>query len=363
MAATKADAVNSLPCLTETASYKSMFARSHSMPRLFNSARRTPKSTGVSKHDRMCLFSTKKSKSPWADVKARSLLRNRVRFGPKTIELRMEALKQSPGLALFRETEGAYGRNFLICGMNAIRAEILDMNTMILAMDRHKRVLTHQIVARFYDWLSDFALYVERYMIVEEDVILQWIESGRGRVKGDMRISVRMEFRGRLRKAIQDVECTHLHFRQNLPAGEKFHILKNVAAGLSRLAVDYTRRFVGALAPVVDNAFSKSDIAKVRCRLTKHIAARAGAAHVLVLYTRWMSPKALVKWKLKYLVKTELVYLSFRRWESNVYDAHFSVVSNFADTLAEEDRDKERIDGAREWINTFKRASIIHDHV
>lgn len=308
------------------------------------------------------IFSSRKSRPYWINYKNPSLLTSRLRYGQISMQMKMDALKNVPGIALLKEFEGRPGRNLLICGMNAIRAELLDMNMMILAMDTYKHVLTHDVVASFYDWLSAFMHFVDRYFLVEEEVILEWIEKKRGRVKGVMRASARMEHRGRLQKTIQDTEATKSHFTPNLPAGEKFHVLKTAVAGLTDLALEYTRRFMETLTPIVEDTFSRVEIEKIRRKIVKYICERVGAEDVLILYTRWMSPRDLTRWKLLYLIKTPSVYRSFRKWEIDTFEGHFYIVVDFADILAEEGGGN-ALEQAKEWMEDLRRANVAREQL
>ncbi len=283
-----------------------------------------------------------------------SLLRLRVPYAPLSLSMKKAALEQWSGLALLQPEDGAYARNFLICGMNALRAEVLDMMSMVHAMNEHKRVLTHAAVERFYAWLPIFAIYVERYLYVEEDIILKTIVERVGRVHRCMREGSRMQLRGRLQKAIRDMSSTQRVFVRSLPAGEKLFKLADLAELVAEISVEYTTRFVETLAPVVQDAFTRSEVDRMRMKFIKYVVSHVGADDLLVLYTRWMHPRDLGKWKARALMPAEFKYRSYNKWEKNVIFGHFIIPARFTDVLVDETTDD--VDQAEQWREDLRRA-------
>lgn len=294
-----------------------------------------------------------------------SLLRHRVPYMPLSLEYKQRALAAWPGLALLPIEAGAHAHNFLVCGMNAIRAEVLDMLAMVSAMEAHKKVLTHAAVERFFAWTPAFAVFVERYLFVEEDVILSQVEERLGRVHGRMRAGARMRMRGGLQKAIRDLDEASETFVPSLPAGERFANLARLAAAVGRATESYTRTFVDILVPLVRGAYSKADIEKMRTRLIKYVVSHVGADDLLVLYTRWMTPRQVARWRAHALFPAEFKFRSYHKWEKNVMLGHFVIPARFADVLkAESAEEEEDTDQAAElWREQMRRAQVDRVHV
>lgn len=287
-----------------------------------------------------------------------SLLSNRVPYAPLSLSHKQRALSAWPGLALLPVESGAHAHNLLVCGMNAIRAEVLDMLAMVSAMEEHKKVLTHAAVERFFAWTPAFATFVERYFFVEEDIVLTLIEERLGKVHGRMKTSSRMKMRGCLQKAIRDLHETSVTFVPSLPAGERFAGLARCAAAVAQTAQTYTRTFVDVLVPLVRGAYSKSDVEKMRTRLIKYIVSHVGADDLLVLYTRWMTPRQVARWRAQALFPAEFKFRSYHKWEKNVMLGHFVIPARFADVLKAETTEEENdADTAAElWREQMRRA-------
>lgn len=292
------------------------------------------------------------SQSP--DSYDHSLLSCRVQYRPKSLRAKEAALRHNPGLTLDSASEESPSKRLVACGVNSLRAEVLDMNAMLRAMIESKRVLTHAAVERFFAWLPIFSVYVERYMYVEEDIIVSWIEDKAGKLKGPLRASKRMELRGKIQKAISDVDAVQASFVHSLPAGERLERLVRACEAVTELVVDYTTKILCYFPPAIDQHYSKQDIEKIRCRLVKYVVAHVGAKDFLALYTRWMTPKQLTQWKTRVLVPADFKFLSYGKWEKDMRDGHYVIPANFAEVLAAETEEDE--DHATEWRENFKRA-------
>jgi len=250
----------------------------------------------------------------------------RVAYGEQAIKLKAKALAENTSLSLLpakAEVVGA-GTDFLRCGMNTLRAELLDMNMMMSALQEHRLALSHSDIDVFFSWYTYFLKYFDRYMILEEDVIISAIEARLGRTRGEMQISKRMKLRGGLLKSMHDLAECQYAFRRNLPAGEKLNVLAEHVKAVTDLSEAYSEKF----------------------------------ADFIVMYTRWKDVGDLNRWKWKYLIRTNRKFVPFKGWEEDVYEDHFKIAAEFADHLHEENCKEEMAVEENEWIETFRRAEI-----
>lgn len=57
-------------------------------------------------------------------------------------------------------------------GSSSVRAEMIDMNSMVVVMQDNVPMLTRTIVERFCDWIPPFMAYPELYMSLEENFFI-----------------------------------------------------------------------------------------------------------------------------------------------------------------------------------------------
>lgn len=284
-----------------------------------------------------------------------SLLTSRAPYGSEMQRLKLKALSLTPGLQLLPQSDtDCFARDVLRCGVNALQAEVLDMNAMILAMEEHRMSLTHDVVGRFFDWFRYFLEYLDRYMLLDENILFGYAES-RSKMRGDMRRSSRMKLRGQLQKAMHDISCAQDLFRINLPAGEKLGLLVERVQNATMLTVDYTTRFMGALVPLYSEFATRGELDRLRREVIRYIMAQGGGEEDLAMYTRWMGTRELSRWRLRYLVRH---YNAYRTWAQDIYDEHLEISCEFADQLCEENTDSQVTMEAEEWRETLRRAQI-----
>ncbi len=289
-----------------------------------------------------------------------SLLCSRVPYGERAQKFKLQVLESIPGLALLPalSSNNGPGYELLRGGVNSLRAEVLDLNMIVAAMRTHRLELTHDVIASFFIWFSQLASYIDKYMFLEEDVIFEWLSEIGLRLRGAMRPALRIQLRGRLQKAFYDVSDSEDRFRPNIPAGETFSILANHVDEVTKLSVEYTHKLIRELAPLIDEYCRRSEIERVRCRIIRYIMNLEDAENTMVIYTRWMAPRELIRWKCKYLVRVERVYTSYKEWEENMYNEHFEIAAKFADALNEENNGHQMRIEAEEWMETYWRAQI-----
>lgn len=260
---------------------------------------------------------------------------SRAKTGPSTLSAKAAVLMRYPALEVCQETCND-AEKLVLHGVNSIRAEVVDMNAMVEVMRRNVMMLSHAAVERFFDWIPLFAVYMERYMIVEEDFILKWVERETEEpLKGRLRPASRMVIRGKMQKLVKDVQQVQDKFKPHLPAGERLGLLEDVVARFSDAVVEYVET-TSLLPAVISGAFSKSEIHKVRLKIVKHVVAHVGYQDFLTVYTRWMRPGELLEWKTAVLFPCDFKFFSYKTWERDMDRAHYQIAAQFAERIEQE---------------------------
>lgn len=249
---------------------------------------------------------------------------------------------------------GDPAQELLMYGANSIKAEIIDMNTMLMVMQDNMHMLTHQAVERFFEWIPLFSLYLERYMLVEEDLIFRWVEGKAGSLKGKLSPAQRMMIRGRIQRELQDVEETQDTFVPHVPAGQRLSALSETVDTLTNDIIMFFEIVSEIVPPILRERCSKSDIVKSRGRIVRHVVEHVGYEDFLALYTRWMPPGDLLEWKTSVLLPCDFKFFSYSTWEKDMDSAHYQIAAGFAERLEEESRDD--IEANKQSKMDFERA-------
>jgi hypothetical protein len=260
----------------------------------------------------------------------------RAKLGPLTRQGQERALARYPYLAIETLSVENHGRNLLLMGVNSIRAEVLDLVTMMMIMDENAVNLTHSAVDRFFEWLPMFCTYLERYFFVEEDVVLGAIIPLEGPLKGKMKVSSRMVMIGSIQKEAKDMMNMQELFIGSLPAGQRIGKLSTVVHKFTATIIEYLKLSCEEISLLMSKHFSKGQVDKIRMKLVKYVTGHVGTEEFLVLYTRWMPSKELLEWKTKVLLRKDLSFFSYTLWERNMEDIHFRLVGKFAEKLKAE---------------------------
>lgn len=254
----------------------------------------------------------------------------------QTLKAKQKTIQAYPSLAIEQYSLKDYARNLILQNANSVKAEVVDMVTMNMIMQENSRQLTHAAVDRFFDWLSLFALYLERYFYVEEDVMIAWIIAKTGLLRGEMKASARTLRRGRIQKLLIDIVNTHAEFPPSLPAGERIGRLTARVEDFAKLIIDYFDVMLRELPDQVNRYYSRAQIQKMRRKWVNYVMSHVGSEDFLVLHTRWMKAKDLRDWKTKILLLSEFKYFAYKLWHSDMQSAHFQIVATFTETLQAE---------------------------
>lgn len=260
---------------------------------------------------------------------------SRAKTGQGTLSAKAAVLVRYPLLAV-ETKEGDAATRLVLHGVNSVRAETVDLISMVEVMRRNVTMLSHASVERFFEWIPLFAVYLERYMIVEEDFIFKWVErDGVDQLKGVLRPAARMVIRGKMQKVIRDVQAVQDRFSRHLPAGERLRELEDAVGRFSDAVVEYVDGCL-KLVEVVRAGFSKGEIEKVRFRIVKHVVTHIGYQDFLAVYTRWMRPGELLEWKTSVLFPCDFKFFSYKAWEKDMDRAHYQIAAQFAELIEQE---------------------------
>lgn len=289
-----------------------------------------------------------------------SLLCDRIPYGAQALKFKREALERNPGLNLFKSND-SFGREFLRIGMNALRAQILDLNMFCDTMKVHRTRLTYDHLSSFFNWLGPTLTYVENYFYMEEDVIFSLFENRDIPVRAGMSPAKRVLLRGQLRKSLHDLFDTQLFFEENQAIGEKFQLIPPLVDHLTGLAIEYTSKFIDALVPLFDEHFSRAEIEQIHSSVIRYIIDHEDPEDNLVMYTIWMNPSELKRWKRKHRSALYRINKMYKFWEKRLYNEHFKIAALFADELyCEPVKDDEQVK-AEKLDSNCSRVTPHHD--
>lgn len=213
------------------------------------------------------------------------------------------------------------------------------MNGMLNVMLHHNKMLSHAAVERFFDWIPIFETYLERYMSIEEDFIIAWVENSTEKLKGALRPSARMVARGAIQKKLSDVLDLQQMFKPHLPAGELLSQLIVACDDFTEKVIAYISVLTAQLPVILKASFAKDEIDKTRTRILKHIVLHSGCQDFIAIYTRWMRPAELLEWKTTMLLPCDFKFFSYNNWERDMDAAHYQIAAKFGEYLEEENRE------------------------
>lgn len=262
---------------------------------------------------------------------------SRSKTGEKTLKAKERVLEKYPGLNIEPGRDRA--EELVLQGLNSIRAETIDFYGMVMVMQDNAKMLTHAAVGRFLDWIPLFGLYLDRYLLVEEDFLFKWVERKVEALKGELRPSARMVMHGKIQKAIRDVQEAQDMFMPQLPPGERLHKLVEIADIFTSLVEEHCVLVSRKLPPLIREHYCKSEIEKARTKIIKHVVAHIGYQDFVVLYTRWMRAGDLLEWKTSVLFPCDFKFFSYATWEKDMDFAHYQIAAQFAELLEEENRE------------------------
>jgi hypothetical protein len=265
----------------------------------------------------------------------------RTKVGSLTRQTQARALTKYPSLAIEPFSADNHGKNLMLIGVNSIRAELLDLATMMLVMDENAVKLTHTAVDRFFEWLPMFYTYLERYFFVEEDMVIGPLTRIEGPLKGKMRQSSRMVLIGSIQREAKDIIGMQELFLHSLPAGQRIGKLSSEVDIFVTSVIHYLHCACEELSTGLNKQFSKVEIEKIRLKIANYVTSHVGTEEFLVLYTRWMQTKELLEWKARVLLRKDFQFFAYTIWEKNMDDVHFSLVRKFAEKLKAENDEAE----------------------
>lgn len=273
-----------------------------------------------------------------AGSKGEPIFGSRAKTGLSTLNAKERVLEQYPGLKL--ESPKNKADEIVFQGPNSIRAEVIDFNAMLIVMQDNMKMLTHTAVERFFEWMPIFSIYIERYIVVEEDFIMKWIEKKSETLRGDLRPSHRMVLRGKIQRQIQDIQDIQDEFMPHLPAGERLPRLVEAVKTFTRHIEEYLKVISTKLPEVISKHYEKAEIDKAKIRIVKHLVAHVGYQDFLAIYTRWMRRGQLLEWKTTVLFPCDFKFFSYGTWDKDMDYAHYQIASQFAEALEEENAEE-----------------------
>lgn len=278
---------------------------------------------------------------------------SRAKTGPISLRAKEAVLKKFPQLEIKNPVDKA--EQIVLQGINSFKAELVDMNSMCVVMEENKNMLTFKAVEKFFEWVPLFDLFLERYMLVEEDFVVKWVE-GEDMLKGDLRPGNRMLYRGSIQKCVRDIQDLQDDFVPHLPPGQTLPKLIDACDDFTTEMLLFFSRLESQLPPLLKKRFTNHQIEKQIHKIVKHVVSHIGYQDFLAIYTRWMPPAGLLTWKTKVLLPCDFKFFSYRSWESDMDNAHYNIAASFGEKLEEENRQDHAENAERQ--QDFERAKM-----
>lgn len=285
----------------------------------------------------------KQSRRVWAQLltkqKDQPAFGSRVKTGKTMLDAKARVIEKYPSLAI--QDDGRSDRAFQIVahGANSIRAEVIDLNSMLLVMQDNVTMLTHAAVERFFEWMPPFMLYIEWYMMLEEEFLIKLVESKSEPLKGKLRMSGRMLMRGKIQRHLHDLMQLQDIFTPYLPAGQKLPEVIETCELMTEHIAEFWSLITEVVPVVIRKYYSKSEIEKLRIKLVKHVVDHVGYKDFIAVYTRWMRPAELLEWKTNVLLPCDYKFFSYVTWDRQMEQSHYCIAAQFGEALERENEE------------------------
>lgn len=260
-----------------------------------------------------------------------------------TLDAKARVLRKYGGLQIEPVERGNRAKQIASHGAYSVFAEIIDLNGMIYVMEDNITVLTHEAVERFFTWFEPFIIYLERYMLIEEDFFIKLVEAKAETLKGKLKPSGRMMMRGKIQRHLHDLVALQDIFTPYLPAGQKLPQVIEACDLLTKQVVEFWGLIMTTLPPLLKKHFSKGEMEKLRTRMVKHVVNHAGYKDFIAMYTRWMGPADLLEWKTYVLLPCDYKFFSYANWDREMEETHYYIAARFGETLQDENDEAVRM--------------------
>lgn len=288
-----------------------------------------------------------RSRNMWAQFltkqKDQPAFGSRVKTGKTMLEAKARVIEKYPALAIQDADKSDRAFQIVAHGANSIRAEVIDLNGMLLVMQDNVTMLTHAAVERFFEWMSPFMFYIEWYMMLEEEFLIKAVESKSESLKGKLKIAGRMLLRGKIQRHLHDLMQLQEIFTPYLPAGQKLPEVVEMCELMTKQIIEFWSLLTTELPALIRKKFSKAEVDKLRIKLVKHVVDHVGYKDFIAVYTRWMRPADLLEWKTNVLLPCDYKFFSYTTWDRQMEQSHYYIAAQFGDVLECENEETARL--------------------
>lgn len=291
--------------------------------------------------------SRKRTRNMWAEFLTKQrdqpAYGSRVKTGKTMLQAKAKVLETYPTLAI--QDDGNLDRAFQVVahGANSVRAEMIDLNAMLVVMQDNVTALTHTAIERFFDWMPPFMLYLEWYMLLEEELLIKAVETKADPLRGKLKTSGRMLSRGTIQRHLHDLMQLQDIFTPYLPAGQKLPEVVEMCDLLTTHIAEYWSLLTAELPDLIRKHFSKSEVDKLRLKIIKHVVDHVGYKDFIAIFTRWMRPSELLEWKTNVLLPCDYKFFSYSTWERQMDQSHYCVAAQFGQFFENENAETARM--------------------
>lgn len=291
--------------------------------------------------------SRNQSRNMWAQLltkqKGQPAFGSRVKTGKIMLDAKARVVEKYPALAIQDGDKSDRAFQIVAHGANSVRAEVIDLNSMLLIMQDNITMLTHAAVERFFEWMPPFMLYIEWYMMLEEEFLIKIVESKSESLKGKLKMAGRMLLRGKIQRHLHDLMQLQEIFTPYLPAGQKLPEVIEMCELMTEHVIEFWSLLTAELPVLIRKHFSKAEVEKLRIKVVKHVVNHVGYKDFIAVYTRWMRPADLLEWKTNVLLPCDYKFFSYTTWDRQMEQSHYYIAAQFGDVLESENEETARL--------------------
>lgn len=217
---------------------------------------------------------------------------------------------------------------------NAIRHEVDNLYTILMAIAQKKQMLTMKDLDRLTLWLTMFRSFVEKYLDLQEMLIYPWIERESKPIVGDLSRQKRGEARNNIFKLLQIVYDTPKMAPGKYPRPLLWYFYPELRKNVDKLVsalLTHLATIENTLPQLLKRIYQPKDSQNMRKDIVDGFHSNPYKREHVVLLGKWLQLPQYRRhyrhWKSENIRGTRAV--SFQEWETLYDRGHGSIVRRF----------------------------------
>mmetsp|Transcript_16520 Transcript_16520/g.33762 ORF Transcript_16520/g.33762 Transcript_16520/m.33762 type:complete len:448 (-) Transcript_16520:727-2070(-) len=219
---------------------------------------------------------------------------------------------------------------------NAMRKQLLDLNTILLACISRGAMTTREEDLKIMDWWSCFRLFFTEYLSIEKDILFPMVTTD-GLSYMERRETERLM--QELQEMRASIAAEFLHLNEMLdglfvtPLQKYFVTIVQSFSRFTEEMLEYFIREESDLPARIEWCHASDHMRTVEAKIFDHVMKSKAPATSIVILTQWMEPQELIEWKRRNL-RGYPRKMNFNRWESEFLRSYRSIVEQFHDSVS-----------------------------